>query len=120
MGILIILKIKLIMIGNRILLLTLLLGLVFAEKTTVIEEKNKESLIRLTLSSYWDENNKPVMKGKIYMKWFKEIKTEWGDRGGADSNEVRICFGYQKKTNFNVKRDWIMFIGNPIEGKFTD
>ena len=57
------------------------------------------------------------MKGKIYMKWNKEINKEWSNRRpGVDGNEVRICLGYQKKTNFNIKRDWIMFIGNPADG----
>ena len=60
------------MLGYKMILLTLLLGLVLAAKETVIEETREDgkSLIRLTLSSHWDENNKPVMKGKIYMMWW--------------------------------------------------
>ena len=106
------------MIGTKLLLLTFLLGLALAEKETVIEEKDGDNLIRMTISSHWDENKKPVMKGKIYMKWYKKIEDEWEQ--GVDKNEVRICLGYQKKTNFEYKRDWIMFIGNPYDGKFTD
>jgi len=66
------------MIATNLMLLILLLGLALANKETVIEETKSGSTIRLTLTSHWDENNKPVMKGKIYMNWKGKIADEWG------------------------------------------
>lgn len=74
--------------------------------------------MRLTLRAIWDKRfspTRPVLKGKLYMKWEEPFVGLYGQE-----TEIRLCFGYQKVTNWKKKRDWIAFYGKVGDGEFTD
>ena len=86
-------------------------------KEVSFEQVRGQTLMRLSLKALWDTSyspSKPVLVGKLYMKWDQKFLNY------GQNSELRLCIGYQKATNWGEKRDWIAFYGMTGDGEFSD